>query len=75
MVLSRRTMKKQVKIYCKENTLYKIKYIALQTGTSQTGLFEQAITDLITTYETKYGVITVPDPQELGGGTNKFKES
>ena len=67
-------MKKQVKIYCEENTLYKIKYIALQTGTSQTGLFEQAINDLITAYETKYGEITIPDSHELGGGTSKSKE-
>lgn len=64
-------MKKQIKLYSDENTIYKMKYIALQTASSQTGIFEKAMDEYIAAYEAEHGEIPLPDHDPVGGGTTK----
>lgn len=64
-------MKKQIKLYSDENTIYKMKYIALQTASSQTGIFEKAMDAYIAAYEAEHGEIPLPDRNPVGGGTTE----
>ncbi len=60
--------KPSLQITLEPETFAKLEYIQAATRRSKSNLGRYIVEQYIAAYEQEHGVITVPDPHELGGG-------